>query len=189
MRKAIIHIGMHKTGTTAIQHALSGYRDSRLAMSGLAPNGHNTPLTVLFADRPSGPLPAPGDDAPANQLDGRRAEFTAMLDKELAETGRSILWSAEMLSFPPHARGMAERMIARLRPHFDRIEVIAYVRAPGPFITAALQERLRNGRAPPGWRPIPDDSPPGKNWQTVSVTAPMTARPFPRAMSCWISVA
>ncbi len=151
MRKAIIHIGMHKTGTTAIQHALSGFGDDRIAMSGLSSNGHNEALLALFGDPAPATLPQIG---PAGLPDGALAALEELLARDLAAVGRSILWSAEMLSHPSQSRQLAERMIARLRPHFDRIEVVAYVRAPGPFLTAALQERLRMGRAPAGWAPM-----------------------------------
>lgn len=43
---------------------------------------------------------------------------------------------------------LAERLIGRIRPYFDRVEVIAYVRAPGPFLASSLQQRVRFGRPP-----------------------------------------
>lgn len=56
MRKAIIHIGTAKTGTTAIQKALTGYDDGRIAVSGLCEGTQNYPLMVLFATDPTRPF-------------------------------------------------------------------------------------------------------------------------------------
>ena len=148
MRRAIIHIGMPKTGTTAIQKAVSGYDDGQIAVSGLCNGTHNFPMIILFADFPLNHILAVKGGLTTANFDTLRADFDAKFEQDLARTDRSILWSSEELSVPGGSKTMAEGLINRIRPHFDRVEVVAYVRAPGPFMASSLQQRVRVGRPP-----------------------------------------
>lgn len=80
MRKAIIHIGMHKTGTTAIQSAFAGFSDYHFAMSCFSPGDHNYPLMMLFIDNVLENLLVRRHGVTAGNLAGVRAHFAALLD-------------------------------------------------------------------------------------------------------------
>ena len=53
MKRCIIHIGMHKTGSTSIQRSLQGYRDDRFQYARLGKTAnHSLAMYSLFAADP-----------------------------------------------------------------------------------------------------------------------------------------
>jgi len=143
MSHCVIHIGMHKTGSTSIQRSLAGLQDSQFLYAPLGPEpNHSIPLCVLFSSDPARftrnkpSIRHLGDD-PAY-----RALVRDRLDAAVGLCGdRTLLVSGEdICALTPS--DLAE-LYRYFRAHFDRIEVVAYVRPPAAFMASAFQERVK----------------------------------------------
>jgi hypothetical protein len=139
-----LHIGTHKTGTTAIQNTLKDYDDGTTRYARLMRPNHSLALSVLFRD-PKGSM-----NSLRNQgITGAEAESwvaaaRARLMEELDSPARQLVISAEGL-----CNFWAEDL-TRLRdiiaPHTRSFRVLAYVRDPLGFASSMFQQLIKNGK-------------------------------------------
>lgn len=143
-RTCVLHVGMHKTGSTSVQHSLFRARTLRGAtyLHAGKPNS-SPPLQTAFRDDPGQAdyhrLLGSTPEAMAQEA----AEVRAALRQRLAGPGERFVLSAEALPL------LAPHELARLRDFLlqqvDRLEVVAYVREPHGFLESWLQERVKVG--------------------------------------------
>src|SRR5688572_17886283 len=145
MGRCVIHIGMHKTGSTSIQHSLRGFEDAHFLYADLDRSGnHSLPIYTLFAAHPERHHMhrAGGRDAAA--LEGYIGETRRRLEDCLAAMKeRTLILSGEDISIlPPDA-------LVRMRDYFqgrvDELTVVGYVRAPGGYMASSFQEHVKGG--------------------------------------------
>lgn len=132
--KLTLHVGLKKTATTTLQHALSGAR-LRLAAEGL-----------LFPGKPDDPHRL-GRRVRAGEAGLRLAEALAPLVAEAREAGVGhVLVSSEHLISAPAAavEGLGD-LLARDFAEATEIGVLAYVREPVGYATSMCQQGLKNG--------------------------------------------
>ena len=146
---AILHIGAGKTGSSAIQHALS-FNTNKLEEAGFVyPRissvnkkygfiNHNNLAHALFDNRPTADLVAV-----ASHLDS------------LATTGKTMILSAEVFYKGPHESKYSnyidyikEKRDAILQTHnllksFDEIKVVCYVRRQDLWFESIYNERVK----------------------------------------------
>ena len=145
MTRCIVHIGMHRTGSTSIQHSLHGFRNDQFAYARLGddPN-HSLAIHSLFALEPerhhlhrrNGANPASVSD----YITKMRAELQqAVSDSE----GRTLIVSGEDISALP--RESLIRLRDDLGSRFDDLTVVGYVRAPTELMTSSFQHRVSLG--------------------------------------------
>jgi hypothetical protein len=127
MRTLFLHIGSHKTGTTAIQNALFSNREN-IAQSGVKVfnrglNGHALPhangtdwIPLNYKIRNGHP-----SKILASLID------TKLLFKYLADCDRDVIFSAESLSWLDSADEIHE-LKEEAQKYFDRVIIIVYVR-------------------------------------------------------------
>lgn len=151
MPGAIIHIGMHKTGSTAIQRALN----ERLVGSDtyfypdLHPGGnHSMPLCSMFSEKPESLPVHLAVGRTGEKVDAFNNHCRAVLDAEVrTNTARDWLLSGEALTILQPDSLMALREY--LLEHLDWVRVVAYVRAPSAYMSSAFQQVLKEPmRAP-----------------------------------------
>ena len=51
MEKVILHIGMHKTGTTSIQSAIKNFEGNRVKVASFEETNHSIPMLTIFSKR------------------------------------------------------------------------------------------------------------------------------------------
>lgn len=146
-RHITLHIGTHKTGTTFLQECLAAQVE-RLKTQGvyLLNDGPNHSwLYLAFCDHPENEhemmkrgLAHPREAAA--WAEQRRRQ----LDAELAACPLShILITGEELSrLPPDG---VHRLLAALRAHAERVDVICCVRAPIDYAISDAQESIKGG--------------------------------------------
>jgi hypothetical protein len=145
MSKCIVHIGMHKTGTTAIQKSLASLDDSNFlyARIGHSPN-HSIPIFALFSGDPNSTRHLNRD---LSKNGSSHEDYLHMVSRELAESveranGRTLVMSGENIgSLPPQGVGALNE---HLKKYFDEIQICGYVRPPGSYMTSRFQEMVRN---------------------------------------------
>ncbi len=148
MKRCLIHIGMHKTGSTTIQKNLKSVRDAAdWDYPTMRPGkmNMNENLFAMFAASPekyhifrnAGYRPAR-----AARLGARlRRNFEKRVRNMVQET---MILSSESLSKMDPAD--VRRMGDFLHPLFDEIQIFGYVRPPAGFMASAFQERVKHGK-------------------------------------------
>jgi hypothetical protein len=146
-RELLLHVGMHKTGTTSIQKTF-GMHAAVLQEAGYywyEGESHSRVVYSAFADQPQQyHLNRRAGLAQHEDALVYGASCRARLLSFLAEApGPRLLISGEDIAMlrPPEV----QRMLAAFRPLVDRITVIGFVRAPRSYIGSAIQEQVRGG--------------------------------------------
>lgn len=148
-RRAYVHIGLGKTGTTVIQRSLYDAR-ARLARDfgvlypAIAAN-HSGPLRSMFVDAPE-TLPFFAQQGMSDaagvrrRVAGFRAAFEDAFDRSTAPV---ILLSGEGVSWLPSTG--VEQLVAWLRRWVEEVVVVACLRAPLEWMSSATQEQVKRG--------------------------------------------
>lgn len=140
-QRLVLHLGMHKTGSTHIQHHLFAHRATLAERGVLLPETGfgttDTPLRKGAMQGHQGIAAALRRDDPAPWAD---------LGREIRRSGaRDVVLSCENLGFPTLAG--RDALIATLadRLAFDRVELVALARRPDAQIDAFYRETVING--------------------------------------------
>ena len=145
MPKCILHVGMHKTGTTSIQNSLQKLDDDTFYYARLRdrPN-HSLAVNMIFA-KPNDPRLkkkwfTKGGDVEVQGREGRRDLNTSVVTAR----GRTLVLSGEGMLRMPVAD--LNRLKNFMNLHgYDDIEVIAYIRPPMGYISSAVQQHIKTG--------------------------------------------
>lgn len=145
VKKCVIHIGMHKTGTTSLQRSLS-----KIDIPGwqfLSLSGHislTVPFFAMFDAQPERwhwfKKRGIGRADAARKGARWRAEFLQLISGDGLE---NLLISGE--GIPYIAEDGIRRLKNFLAPHFDEIKIVAYVRSPVAFLNSMLQQDIKAG--------------------------------------------
>jgi len=137
----IIHVGMHKTGTTSIQRTLNKHlEDSRFIYVKLAVPNHSRQIFTLFEEK---------NHPSINKIKNQEIEkvniktknrlienFKKSKDKKYIISGESI-------------RGMSLNALINfksfLKQYFHKITVVAYIRPPKAYMESAFQQIIKDG--------------------------------------------
>lgn len=144
MRQLILHVGMHKTGTTSIQLSLNGLSESGVKYVGLGSPNHTGPVSAAFAGEPQ---------QGGNRLRmGRTPKQMAAVGKRTLDKLQAELSNKDFHTFIISGEGLVhlpQASLNRLRDtlltYVDRVKVFAYVREPVGYSTSAFQERTKGG--------------------------------------------
>ncbi|MBU4180923.1 MAG: hypothetical protein KJ565_04450 [Gammaproteobacteria bacterium] len=155
MKKIVLHVGMHKTGSTSIQASLAGYRDGVFEYATLPPvvkaerehaYNHSFLINTAF-DKDSkrvGMLLRVG--VVANDFDRVRVQCRDALEACLrASEAEVLILSAETITnFDLES---TQELGVMLRQYASDIQVYAYVRDPFDYVKAITQEAIKWGHA------------------------------------------
>lgn len=145
MASCIVHIGMHKTGSTSIQQSLNGYSDCSCLYARIGNDAnHSLAIFSLFSDHPE-KHPLHGGK---NSNIGAVRDYVNRMHKELkrailAANGRSLILSGEDITTLRQAELIKLRDY--FKKHFGEIVVVGYVRPPAEYMASAFQERVKGG--------------------------------------------
>jgi hypothetical protein len=148
----LLHVGMGKTGTSTLQHALHVNR-ALLADAGILypdtstrAENHNAllgPYLELTTNVPREFLqPGTGFDTHARRGEALWATIEEQVDRIRPDT---VILSGEYLFTQPES--LLGPLRERLAKIFDDIQVVAYVRAPASHYLALVQQRVKASHA------------------------------------------
>lgn len=153
-RKAILHIGVEKTGSTSIQQALAGSRDQLRAAGVLFPKSagpkNHTRLVASCLDDDV------FDNVKANNLARTgldsthyRASFLADFQSELGEgpDWDTLVISSELISSRLHVQSEVMRLISLLLRYVAQIEVVVFLRRQDRLAVSRFSSALRAGHS------------------------------------------
>lgn len=143
--RLILHIGMHKTGTTAVQEALAGYDDGDTRMAALRHPNHSIQMLTCFAQDPTKYHVWVRQGIDPDRVLRIRAAMRRELLAELALPRRQLVISGEEMSLmrPPSVQEMADFCA----PFAAVVSVLAWLRPAVGYIGSALQQMIRAGQA------------------------------------------
>jgi hypothetical protein len=145
MKRCVVHIGMHKTGTTSIQQSLDGFEDDAFYYARIVGRAnHSVPFFSLFARNAARYARSRSRAEDPEQMAQFAAATEADLARSIAEAGnRTLIISGESIAMidPEGVKALRDR----LHRDFDDIQIVAYVRDPISFMSSAFQQRVRGG--------------------------------------------
>lgn len=147
-RRAVVHIGIHKTGSSTLQSTFYSARDALLEAGILYPSvsgNLSLPLSTVFQDIPPSttkPVRSPLIDR--SSLEKTRSNFRNALEADVGrDNWNTVVFSAEGLT------GFTTHEVVRFRDwllgYVEEIYVIAYVRHPTDWARSAFQQRVKGG--------------------------------------------
>jgi hypothetical protein len=139
MRRAIVHLGLPRTGTTSVQHVLTRLRPD-LARAG-----------ILYPDLTprSAPEPHLSHQHLGEALDGRRprreqAELLDSLSRQLTDSAAdTVLISYEHLCLVPRWRGIPPLLAAFFERHGFAMEILATIKPQAEILNSAYTWRTQ----------------------------------------------
>ena len=141
----ILHVGIHKTGTTAIQLALRGYDDGETIYAELGDPNHSVLFQTLFED---GHLSDHWQRLGLSEEARQRlvSEQFTVLDNQLARERRRVIFSGENISL------LSVEELVRLRSYFAArhcdIQCVVFLRDPLAWTSSILQETVKHASLP-----------------------------------------
>ncbi|MDT8893915.1 hypothetical protein RSO41_04540 [Halomonas sp. I1] len=146
-RRCVLHVGMHKTGSSSIQNALSGHCDDSLYYLDLGQPNHSVPLvSALMPDLQNYPQVKKWNLSNEQADDLKERSINKLYQGLRFSLDKDVIISAEYFSQPgAPAKKNLSRLHDILKEYFDEVRVIAYIRSPKSFMESALQERIKGG--------------------------------------------
>ncbi|MEO0892516.1 MAG: hypothetical protein AAFY35_07965 [Pseudomonadota bacterium] len=146
--RVVVHVGMHKTGTSSIQDTFFRSTDPELAYVDWTSGNHSPLFVLLFED------PQKQDQyhifrnrgaAYLKELPQLRAQWLDRVRRQVRQArGKTVVFSAEDSSAPKfeHATQQMQAFFAGLS---EDVRAVGYARHPKSFIQSAFQQNLRGG--------------------------------------------
>ncbi|MEL7097875.1 MAG: glycosyltransferase family 2 protein [Pseudomonadota bacterium] len=150
-KRLVLHVGLHKTGTTFVQHHLLAHRDT-LRRAGIL-----VPQTGFETDVDGRPGALSGHQGLVRALrSGEDATWRALHREISRSPARTVVISAENFSFPtaPDRDDLIAQLAAELG-RWGQVSVIAMARRPDSFAEAFWREWVSHGH-PAGCRSLPE---------------------------------
>lgn len=144
----IIHIGMHKTGSSSIQHTFAQLPSPEIEYIDWGISGNHSALYVLLFEDLENLSDYHGFKARgpeyARTLPALRKDWYARVSQQVARAGdKTVIFSAEDISSPAF-----ESALPRLHDFFsgwsESVSAIGYARSPGGFMASAFQQILKD---------------------------------------------
>lgn len=146
--RIVIHVGMHKTGSTAIQQYYSRNDFPSVCYTPWVESNLCGLFMLLFQDEDLLPqyhgFLAQGPEFLARLPEMRRQWLDETESFLRRSEGRTIIFSAEDISWPGFSSATA-RMAEFFWDFSDEIQVVGYVREPKSFAVSAFQQYLKDG--------------------------------------------
>jgi|GEM_PF-2650287 len=144
-RKLIVHAGMHKTGSTAIQHWLHTTKQPDVHYFKWRNANHSDLFVLLFEENPQDYLAFSRTGYTRDQAMKARAEEKTRIRRQIEGSKKDVfMFSAERVSTAPEEAVRA--MHDFFSEYFPDIQVYAYVRKPSGFMSSMFQQHLKTGR-------------------------------------------
>lgn len=142
--RLVLHVGLHKTGSTFLQHQLHGHRDALRARGVLFPD-----TGLAKQSNPLRPGAMAGHQTYLGALRQNDPIIWATLGREIrASRASTVVMSAENMAFPtaPDRDVLIPRLLDRLGG-FEQIDVVAFIRRPDIYLEHFWREWVADGAA------------------------------------------
>ncbi|MFV8818292.1 hypothetical protein [Haliea sp. E17] len=147
MKKLILHLGRAKTGSSTLQEAFGAasesLRDQGVMYPSFKPYNHSFQFTVLFKEDPRATFYyrqfAPADEA---EWDAEKARLTRRWSR-FFDSANSGVWIISAENLPAMSVAEIQAVVDFVRPYFDEVVAIAYVRHPETVLRSQWEEFVK----------------------------------------------
>ena len=140
-QRLILHIGMHKCGSSAIQAKFQHYSNNNVRYLALNSPNHSGFARLMFMGNMSEHRLHKRDDLSIAELGRQRGVATAHFTNEMNERGQSVIISGE--GFVILKPKQVEEMRGFFSAFFKDIDIYAYVRDPMGYSVSASHQELK----------------------------------------------
>lgn len=141
MKKLVLHVGMHKTGSSSIQKTLSGYDDGRIRYADLKRDNHSVPIYCIFSEARYRKRFFRQRGIGRKEIDKMAADFRQLLIREMECDRETLIISGEDICFIPEHE--LWDMKAFLNTYCDDVRILGYVRDPIGFASSQFQQLVK----------------------------------------------
>lgn len=142
VEKIVLHIGMHKTGSSSIQSALNGFDDGTTFYADLGAPNHSAAFVTCFSEKYQSYHVWRKQGLTRDQIETKKRDTEQQLRTVLSRKDRQqIIFSGEGISVLSTSE--KEALISSLQREVEDLEVYCYVRDPVSFATSSLQQRIK----------------------------------------------
>jgi len=141
----VVHIGMHKTGTTSIQNTLYRFDDGQTRFLSIGDfSNHSVPIFSIYSEDTSQYFPLTSQGMEHVQVEHLISQWKGQLHSELKNyRRRTLIMSGEDIGLLTDQE--KTNLVSDLQKRVRSIKVIMYARSPLDFVVSAVQERIKNG--------------------------------------------
>jgi hypothetical protein len=143
LKKIFLHVGMHKTGTTAIQSAFSGFDDGNTKYADLEFANHSIPFYTAYSNQHQNYHIWRAAGLGPEAIEAKRKSCRALIENTVRSCNGNLVFSGEDISVIPLS-GLLEIRDLFKRNNFTT-SVILYAREPVSYMQSALQEDIKGG--------------------------------------------
>ena len=146
LKKALIHIGMHKCGTTSIQNSLKGFDDGVTKYAQLKNNpNHSIPFQLIFTEKNDDLMSFKRRGFGQKEIAQEKADSKKYLLREIKNTDRErIIFCGEAISsFSKEI--YSKKMIDFFDKRNIETEIYVYVRSPAEWRRSLFQQQIKVG--------------------------------------------
>ena len=146
MKDVVLHVGMNKAGSTAIQLALRGLQsDTHIYPDLCGFRNHSVPIVTIFkedfCDQQRWIKNGIAKSFVADERDKYRSAFNKLLS---SKDPRTLIFSGEHV--PELSGSELSNLAAEISQHANNVQIYAYVRAPIAHTFSAIQQFIKNDK-------------------------------------------
>jgi len=144
MSCVFLHIGMHKSGSTAIQSAFVGFDDGKTRYADLGYENHSIPFYTAYSGRHQNYHIWRASGLSVQGIEAQKDMCRARIEAAVAGAGkRNLIISGEDISLLP--RSAVVELEDLFAQYGCNVQVIVYVREPVSFVVSAIQQVIKDG--------------------------------------------
>lgn len=141
MKKVVLHIGMHKTGSSSVQKTLNGFDDGRVRYAQLGGENHSIAIYSIFSEARYQKRFFVQRGIDRDEIDRKVAVYRKRLIAELNQDREVLIISGEDISRIPAADVPAMKTF--FEAHCDEVQIVGYVRDPVGFASSQFQQLVK----------------------------------------------
>lgn len=144
MKEVILHIGIHKTGSSSIQRALKNFKNTTTKYASFSEINHSIPIYTIFSEKKDDYHIWKNKGFTKKQIELKKKEYLSILTNDIKDTAfdRLIISGEDMCNLNTNEQ---ENLCNFFKSQNIKVRVIAFVRHPESFALSICQQHIKGG--------------------------------------------